>query len=182
MKILYFGYSYSHAVITSKNNEKREELDYHEFNFVPIKLGSNLSLFSFHIGAGLAILWENALYLKLQLKNSADIFKIGVIIPMDIGIQFADFIGIYAEYKPAIMPITSYKPFVKHSLNECRIFFLYTMLSLGQRKFKYERYNLPRKRGEFYNRRTERPYRKTTKTDKFVTVCTNTHFWSRYKV
>lgn len=117
LKILYFGYSYSHAVITSKNNEKREELDYHEFNFVPIKLGSNLSLFSFHIGAGLAILWENALYLKLQLKNSADIFKIGVIIPMDIGIQFADFIGIYAEYKPAIMPITSYKPFVKHSLN-----------------------------------------------------------------
>ena len=117
LKILYFGYSYSHAVITSKNNEKREELDYHEFNFVPIKLGSNLSLFSFHIGAGLAILWENAPYLKLQLKNPADIFKIGVVIPMDIGIQFADFIGIYAEYKPAIMPITSYKPFVKHSLN-----------------------------------------------------------------
>jgi len=26
------------------------------------------------------------------------------------------------------------------------------------------------------DRRTERPYRKTTKTDKLVTVCTNTHF------
>lgn len=55
--------------------------------------------------------------LSPRSQKRADIFKIGVIIPMDIGIQFADFIGIYAEYKPAIMPITSYKPFVKHSLN-----------------------------------------------------------------
>ena len=117
LKIFCLGYAYSHAVITSKNNKKREQLDYHEFNFVPFKLGSNLSWFSFHIGAGLIILWENTPYLKLKLKNPADIFKIGVIIPMDIGIQFADFIGIYVEYKPAVIPITSYKPFVKHSLN-----------------------------------------------------------------
>ena len=116
MKIAYFIYSYSHAVIDSGNYEQTEKIDYHEFNFVPLKLGSNLDWFSFHAGIGLSLLWENAAHLNLTLYESPSP-KIGVVIPIDIGVNFTDFIGIYAEYKPAIIPIQSSEPFVKHSLN-----------------------------------------------------------------
>lgn len=49
-------------------------------------------------------------------------------------------------------------------------------ISLELKNAQFNKIGSPR------DRRTERPYRKTTKTDKLVTVCTNTHFWSRYKV
>ena len=117
LKIFCLGYAYSHAVITSKNNKKREQLDYHEFNFVPLKFGGNLNWFFFHLGVGPALLWEKESYLKLKLKNPANIFQIGLIIPIDIGIKFADFMGVYAEYKPTLVPIKSSNPFVKHSFN-----------------------------------------------------------------
>lgn len=116
IKILYFVYSYAHTVIDSGNYEKTEKIDYHEFNFVPLKLGSNLGWFSFHVGAGLLLLWEKAAHLNLTQYESPSP-KIGAVIPIDIGVNFTDFIGIYAEYKPAIIPIQSLEPFVKHSLN-----------------------------------------------------------------
>ena len=116
MKIVYFVYSYSHAVIDSGNYEQTEKIDYHEFNFVPLKLGSNLDWFSFHAGIGLSLLWENAAHLNLTLYQSPEP-KIGVVIPMDIGVNFTDFIGMYAEYKSVVIPIQSSEPFVKHSLN-----------------------------------------------------------------
>lgn len=116
MKIVYFVYSYSHAVIDSGNYEQTEKIDYHEFNVVPLKLGSNLDWFSFHAGIGLSLLWENAAHLNLTRYESPDP-KIGVVIPIDIGVNFTDFIGMYAEYKPAVIPIQSSEPFVKHSLN-----------------------------------------------------------------
>ena len=117
LKIFCLGYAYSHTVITSKNNKNREQLDYHEFNFVPLKFGGNLNWFFFHLGVGPALLWEKESYLKLKLKNPANIFQIGLIIPIDIGIKFADFMGVYAEYKPTLVPIKSSNPFVKHSFN-----------------------------------------------------------------